>query len=120
MRAEESRSEEHLSCRKFGFCQRSLPPSCCCPPLAGPSTVETGLEGQRLKVVEGAGGPPRDPEEFPSSPLAPSLAMCLLKAWCSCPSRSQRSAHPRRCWAQWPTCCMDSEGLTLPRSRRQS
>lgn len=80
VRAEKSRSEEPLSYRKFGLCQRGLPPSCRCPPPAGPSTVQTGLEGQRLKVVEGAGGPPRDLEEFPSSPLAPSLAMCLLKA----------------------------------------
>lgn len=56
------------------------------PPLAGPNTVELGLEGQRLKVVEGAGKPPRDREEFTSSPLGLALAMCLLKAWCFFPT----------------------------------
>ena len=55
-------------------------------PLASPNTVELSLEGQRLKVVEGAGKPPRDQEEFTSSPLGLALATCLLKAWCFFPS----------------------------------
>lgn len=36
--------------------------------------------------MEGAGGPPRDQERITSSPLALSLAMSLLKAWCPFPA----------------------------------
>lgn len=89
------------------------------PPLAGPNTVELGLEGQRLKVVEGAGKPPRDREEFTSSPLGLALAM-FAKGLVLLPHPPQHSAHPSRPWAQWSSCCMDSEGLALPRSRGQS
>lgn len=68
-------------------------------------------------MVEGAGKPPRDQEEFASSLLGLALAMCLPKAWCFFPSPLNTRLTPAgpglsgqtAAWTQrvWP--CLGSE-----------
>lgn len=63
---------------------------------------------------------PKRPRGIRIQPPGPGPGHVFAKGLVLLPLPPQHSAHPSRPWAQWSNCCVDSEGLALPRIRGQS